>query len=566
MVYKVGISTGFWYIGKDPALLGLATKIGGLGATAGVQFVQVDLETISEFYEPEVAKQVKKMMTKLGITDVGLHGEIAEIMSPDCAEKRIWDQTHLRLVQALKYAADFGFKYVNIHFSARPIISLGAEAQQRVMGYMYPVVDPWGRPLQNLINGNSATMHEAMRHIDRRTGHIFNTDAFEEELEKYVEEKIKQRLPGAVEEKYQEELRRYPPDLPERERRMLREQIQKNVEIELRRFLPREAQDDPQFVIKVWLKLSDTDFEKYTLSDGEFGAFAIVAHWMKERNDYLWNNIAKGANPDNLYYDDEQAYCAAVASKYIEGHVTLKANAANKKYLNGMSIKEWCESKKLYLLFENPEANKGAEGAYRLFHPQHYFHTIKNINSPFVKICLDVEHTVSHSIDLDTELPKLPNDFGKYVLLWHLGQAVPYGGTAHIPINRGSPAQEQIYKWMYWIRKKGWKDGYILFERGGGRSGSGRQNLEVFEDSVLALRQISKFLDMDIEPKKLPPEFFGISMNNEGVYRRQVTIIKDHAWDPLEGLLSVPEEKHTFFGKTAVEKGKAQEWEKRKLR
>jgi len=42
--------------------------------------------------------------------------------------------------------------------------------------------------------------------------------------------------------------------------------------------------------------------------------------------------------------------------------------------------------------------------------------------------------------------------------------------------------------------------------------------------------------------------------------------MREHAWDPLEGLLSVPEEKHTFFSKTAVEKQKGQEWEKRKYR
>ncbi len=566
--YKVGVSTGFFYFNKDPALLGLATKIGGLGATTGVQFVQVDLESIAEFREPEVVNQVRKMMTKLGITDVGLHGEIGEKMSVDCAEKRIWDQTHDRLVQTVRFAADLGFRYVNVHFSARPILSY-AESQQRSMGYMYPVVGPDGRPIQHIIKGNPQTEREAVKHMPLRRGELENNEVFQEELKKYVEQKIKLQLPGAVEEHIERQLR----DVPEEHRkevmkRIDRKQIEREEEYRIRRESERNAFEDEKFLISTWFKFKDTAYEKYLLSDGELGAFSIVAAYMKERGDYLWSTIAKGADPDKLYFDNEQAYCAAVTSKYIEGHLNVdgKHNDYNKKYLGGMSIKQWCESKRLYMLFENPEANQGQEGAYRLFHPQHYYHTIKNIGSPYVRICLDVEHMVSHALDPDIEIPKLPDDFGKYMVLWHLGQATPYGGTAHIPIPRGSIAQEQIYRWIYWIKKKGFKEGYLLFERGGGRTGRSNQNYEVFEDSVQAIKQIAYYLERDIEPHNLPPEFFGISAANKEVWARQVTTMREHAWDPLEGLLSVPEEKHTFFGRNAVDKGKAQEWEKRKFR
>ena len=89
MTYTVGISTGFWRVGRDPALLGLAQKIGGLGATGGIRFVQLDLESVAEFYEPEVKVQVKRMKDKLGMLFVGLHGEIGELMGLDSAEKRI---------------------------------------------------------------------------------------------------------------------------------------------------------------------------------------------------------------------------------------------------------------------------------------------------------------------------------------------------------------------------------------------------------------------------------------------------------------------------------------------
>ena len=116
------------------------------------------------------------------------------------------------------------------------------------------------------------------------------------------------------------------------------------------------------------------------------------------------------------------------------------------------------------------------------------------------------------------------------------------------------------------MKKKGWRDGYIMFERGGGRTGKGALPQEVFEDTVTALRWIVTFLDRDVKPEELPPEFYGISLQNEPVFKRQLVAMREHAWDPLEGLLSVPEEKHTFLGKSAVDKGKAQEWEKRKFR
>src|SRR3989344_655256 len=151
--YEVGISTGFWRIGKDPALLGLAQKIGGLGATGGIRFVQVDLETVAEFYEPEIKVQIERMRSKLGMK-AGLHGEIGELMAIDSAEKRIWDQTHRRLCQTVKFAADFKFFYVNIHFSNKQLISF-TEAQHRTQGYFYPVVGPDGKGLQNIVKGST---------------------------------------------------------------------------------------------------------------------------------------------------------------------------------------------------------------------------------------------------------------------------------------------------------------------------------------------------------------------------------------------------------------------------
>lgn len=559
MPYNVGISTGFWKIGRDPALLGLAQKIAGIGATGGIRFVQVDLESIAEFYEPEIKSQIKQMKEKLNMY-AGLHGEIGELMALDSAEKRIWDQTHLRLVQTVKFAAELGFFYVNIHFSNKPLISF-TEAQHRTQGYFYPVVDPYGKGLQNIVKGNPQTEEEAVRHMEERV--IFRSATGLEEQRK-LQEEVEKDVRRRVEEQYQQIIKAQP-QLSEAERKSLKREIEAGIPNAVREEIRRRS-DDPQFAMRMWLKLKPDEFEKFVLADGEFGAFHIVAKWLKEKNDPLWNSIAKGKNPNDLYFEDENAFCAAIASKYIEGHLTLKDNPANRKHLDGMSIKEWCESKKLYLLLENPESGEGAEGLYRLFHPNHFYHVIKQIDSPYIRVTIDFEHMVSQALDPDEVLKEVPDDFGKLIVLFHLGQPVPYGGTAHIPIARGSLSQEQIYRWLYQLRKKGWRYGYVMFERGGGRTGGGKTPFEVFEDSVAALRQIVKYLDMDVEPKKLPPEFYGISHENIGIFSKQQVAVREHAWDPLEGVLSVPEEKHTFLSGVALQKGKGQEWEKRKLR
>jgi len=44
---------------------------------------------------------------------------------------------------------------------------------------------------------------------------------------------------------------------------------------------------------------------------------------------------------------------------------------------------------------------------------------------------------------------------------------------------------------------------------------------------------------------------------------KQREIIEEHGRDPLKGLIITPEEKHTFLGRGAIEKGKRpEEWEK----
>jgi hypothetical protein len=151
------------------------------------------------------------------------------------------------------------------------------------------------------------------------------------------------------------------------------------------------------------------------------------------------------------------------------------------------------------------------------------------------------------------------------VYLFHLGEPKPYKGTAHIPIPLGSQSQEILYEWLYKLRQKGFKNGIMIFERGSGRGG-GKMPGEVLESSVIVIKKIAEFLEKDVAPKDLPLEFYGISYESKDFWPKQMVAMRDHAYDPLEGLLSIPEEKHTFLSGEALRKGKREEWEKRKYR
>ncbi len=256
-----------------------------------------------------------------------------------------------------------------------------------------------------------------------------------------------------------------------------------------------------------------------------------------------------------------------VSPNWIAEKVRLSAwvragNKANKDILNGMSILEFLNAKKIYLLIETPEVKgAGMESLARLYDPFHQYELVKKVGSPFFKLCIDFEHMLSQKINIDTVIDKLPGDIGKNVVLFHLTKPIPYGGTIHAQIPLSSRTQETLYRWLYEFRKRGFKDGYLIYERGGGETPA-----KVMEQTVIVLRLLKEFLEKDVKPDELPERFYGISEFNEGKYAVQRTLVRDHAWDPLKGLIILPEEEHGFLSKAAVEKGKAEEWKRAKFR
>ncbi len=570
MPYKIGISSGWWGIAKDPNLLGLYTKAGSFGATAGVQFNQVDLDTILEFLEPDLKQFMDRMVKELGI-EIGLHGEVREIVALESAERKYWEQSHDRFVTTIKNASELGFVYVNMHLSVTQQLFY-EEARIRPFGFSYQVVDHLGRAFWELAEQSPAVKRHILRLLSReRSGMAGQVSG--EEIYRRRRQAYSHQLNAEI---TAEALRRVraagQPETKDVVQGAFDEVVRELSDAGI--LTEREA----NFLYGVW---KDSTYAKYVVEAGEIDAYILVAIYMIETGDPLWSGIVGPgySNPDRdaelAYIEKQPEFNAAVAAKYMEGHLTKKDHTANKNLIKGISAKEFLEKNKLMLALEMPQSGEGVEGLARFYNPLHSQYLIRKLNSPMISLCIDFEQTIGQRIDVDKLLgtakerdakQEVPGDFGKLVFLIHVGEPVPYFGTAHIPIAIGGRGQDILYRWLYSLKQKGFKDGYILFERGGGRRPGDSSMFNVFEYSVWALRQIVKHLDLDTKPNELPPEFYGLSFDNKDIYARQLVTVRDHAWDPLQDLLAIPEEKHTFLSRAAVDKGKREEWERRKFR
>ena len=555
--YTIGVSSGWWVIARSPELLGLGRKAMSV-ATYGVRYVQADIENPAEFIEPELERQIKWAKDNLGIS-WGVHGEIGLLISWETAIEEYWKQSHRRLHQYLdnvyevfvkkgyeKYKPD----YINFHASNMPPIGYIVERYR--LAYMI-TVDFLGRRDFSLLFEEVPALKEWF--VDNLLPIILPEHSFKEWLSRKIS------TPGKSVEEIARELST-----------ILNDPLRRKEEY-----------------YNFWLE--------YTRERGYGGkgsilredyAYAIVARYMYEKRDDpkepLWKLFFGDKSFDELKVVDKEKgevrlspkLVAAVAARYIIGHFQTKPTEEyieeKKRILATNDLEEFYYKSpfekmnilKVYITFEPPEAMEGYEGMQRIIHIDDIYRLVKamNVFSPYVKIMIDFEHLLHNGIDPEKEIPLLPDDVGKFILGCHVGAPKPLH-PAHAPIDVGSEAQRIIYKWLYMLRKKGFTQGLIIFERGGR---PGAPPGEFLRTTVTALRLIVEFLEKDTDPKKLPPEFYGVSTSGFLSPERQLAVIREHAYDPLKGLIMVPEEEHGFFGRAAVTKGKAEEWKRGRYR
>ncbi|MCD6403048.1 MAG: hypothetical protein J7K98_01825 [Candidatus Aenigmarchaeota archaeon] len=559
--YVIGVSSGIFGAAQQEEkvqYISLSQKA-FYGMFKGVRFTQIDLETVAEFKYPELKAEIERIK-RLGI-EFGIHGESGAFggrenpIELDSAIGIEYRRAHERLIESIKGAGMLGARYFLIHASeSEPFIRLFMAFQPM------EIVDIWGNPFPAFL----------------KKFPYLTEWAFEQEFLKEIT-RIRMKSKKELEEdNYQRGIKNYIDNvLVEKGIEIKEKDIPKHIRESIKRLAKKKAEEDYKELKDFWEKSLVSNDVTY---GSERIAYYIIAKWMQDNKDPIWIGITrqnvkeyleemekKNGKKPKLEIDIENQefrenyflWVPAVAAKYIWGHFHPEENPV-KPSEGGVRFpdpKPLLEKFDMYFVLEQQMAPKGYEKYIRLARPSHLYYLCKYSKTNRIVIAIDFEHLLTANIDIDKELDTLPSDGGKYIKVLHVGWPTPLA-PAHIPIAAGSDQQYILYKWLWKLRQKGFKDGWIIFERGGGK--------DPIQKTIQVLRVIVNYLEKDVPPEKLPAEFF-ILPTSKG-YARQKVIIFEHALDPLKGVITLPEETYTKLGKAALEKGKKpEEWKKEEL-
>ncbi len=317
------------------------------------------------------------------------------------------------------------------------------------------------------------------------------------------------------------------------------------------------------------------DYWKYNGSQAEENvAYRVIAKYMYLTGDPIWLDIIGDIDPDHIIDADNKVRTApelkgkknkdikelvdkfiiAVAIKYIQGHLfsTSTGKGMERYGFNG-SVYDYLTKNKIRIYFENSPPLKEGSGELRISSVMGLIDIAKEIdNGTFISAAVDTEHLMSNLYSPYEQFSSIPDGYGKYITMLHINGPRPIHPT-HSPIFLYSPDMEIIYKWLYTLKKRGMTSAYFVWEMGS----------YGVRESAIAMRLIRNELSKEnpTPPDKLPPEFFGM---DETFDARQMVAIREHAFDPLEGLIMVPEESHTFLSTAAKSKGGLAVWNKEK--
>jgi len=519
MAYVLGVSSGMFMAASQEEkeqFLTIPRKIfrGGL---EGVNFTQLDIESITEFVEPYLKQEAEKIR-ELGIR-FGVHGESYAMggmekpisLLDSCIESNYLN-AHIRLLQHIEGCGKIKAEYINIHPSETPPFP-------RLSMHLQPtkLVDFYGRPLEKFLKENKdilewAAQQDFINDIMRAQFRVPTEEDILEDLKRRYEV-VNRKKPGILEE------------------------------AELRIEAKKRRKETLETLLLNFVSTTDLAYGSERL------AYYITAKWMQRHNDQLWKTIV-GKNmrdKDLPELEKIRKWVPAVAAKYIWGHF----NPKDPKYKDPKPL---LEKYKIRFIFETQMGESGVEGLHRFSRPRDMIFLCKAIKSNWVGVCFDFEHVMSHNIDPKEEIESIPFGMAKYIKVCHLGFPTPHV-PAHMPIPYGSREQFYLYERIFELRKKGFEDGWLIFERGAAGRGT----------SLLAMRKIKEFLEKDTVPKELPLSFYGLEEGAPDIKKQEVAI-REHALDPLRGVLAIPEEEFTFLSKAAVEKQKAKEWEAEKYK
>lgn len=613
MPYNIAVTSGLWSIARGRDLAGIKAKISQV-LTQGVNSIQVDLDSVSELTEPGIEDTIRRFVDDLGVKWV-MHAEIIEETALETAMQTTWRHSQRRLHMYLDTMYEKFVKkglkkllpeYVNFHISI--MMSMGYFGERyRIAGMPMVTLDgeyDWFTKFLN-IDENAELIDwfrkEMVMIVIGREAPVAATPT---ELKDRSRHKIAYKNFQNMESENPSEFGRRVQEFQRNNNR----QVNPNDIEDLKKIVGEPNKEDvDNDLVNLWLEYSRMRYNKGAITDEEV-AYAIIAKYLElKRNDPkepLWKLFFGNKTIDELEteldkngrkmwekplinIDTNEVYLhpdviAMVACRYILGHFdsdpgnfyldeSYKTNPDRDKdpFFKKKAIDKLKEmGPNLVLVFENPEAAPGSEGLRRIFHAKHMYNFVKAaqdvLKTNQIRLLIDFNHWLNQGIDPEREIDQVSKevpDFGKYIFATHIYN--PVGVHEHMPFEIPSDEQFRMYRWLYKLRQVGFKDGFLTFERGGGQN-----MLEIAKSVIPAMRQIKEQLDKDTPPDKLPMEFFGISPEGILSPQRQLVIIREHARDPLRGLILSPEEEHTALGKEALAKPgmTPEKWKKEELR
>lgn len=466
----------------------------------GTEVIQIDLEFPTS-PTPHDIEELKRIRKAQGI-EFTFHGATQVSLPTTSADKIEYNKVDNDMKEYIKVAKKIGAKAINIHSSYLPSPFFYRETRR--MSYF--IVDENGNPIEKKLLKSQRAFEWLIK--DRYIGDSKRDEAV---LLKYLMKKHKN------EEKAKEEMNRL------------------------------SGGEREKMIIEAWRDLLKESIEKNVRLTNltEYHAYIITAWDMYEKKDVLWKEICGKKNPEELIEEGkENKLVDAVAAKYLEGHIN--------------KMLEDLEKNKVVLLIETPDCRSPQyRGYFRLVRPKDNCSLMRKIDNPYVRVTIDFEHVATHGLDVMKEIKALGPRDGEYVKMLHVG-SYPSPAHLHRPVERGDIF---LYTLMWELRERGFRDGWIIFEW----SGRGvKSEIEKWEESVQNLKQMAIYLENDIPPDELPPEFYGLT---KGEIERERRIIERNMFNPLQGTLEAPELSHTWFGGEILKKKKPKEvWEREEYR
>ncbi len=601
MPFKVGVSTGLYYIAHTEELSSTLKKI-GYALTRGTSAIEISGEVPHEITYTE-GKEAIALAKKQGL-DLAFHGSLT---IPMCVpETTYWRDAHDHLMKSVRSSVHSGCIYVNVHACLREWLELITYAGAKLEITM---CDDRGRFISEILFENKRLRKWFSKNMwkigEGQYPHYILSDAelmdasnrahTEYRIKESREaERIRRRVigeyiktlppeeaeairtgrkppPPHIEKRIDDEIKAYAGKAGKEEAKKRREYI----EVLVRKKLAKKKYKDRDWTIKTRARLND--------------AYKIMGNYLFFTKDPIWTAMVS-MYQDTLsrysmdYSDDDwlddalkkaedtndrifkEFYYAVIGAKYLEGHMRELLKWMNEEFipkeLKGKpELQEF--ARKLNIVIEIPDARDPSHaGLFILWHPKQVYAAVKTIrrelNTKMVWFNIDFEHVATQGVDVVSvleDLAKRAPGFGRYIKVIHANAPNPL--HSHYPIELGDTS---IYRLLYILREAGMGEKelvYLIFERGGGK--------DPFQHAVDALKLMAKYLEKGTHPDKLPLDFYGLK-ETAGDVIRQGQIIRDHRFEPLKDLFELPEEEWGTLSTAAQKKAKREIFKKEELR